>query len=157
MLKLIMFNCNCNSSSLNMVCFIIFGTMTFSNQEMLYTAAEDILSGHKIPTAVVLVTFVAPLMVVKIFAPWYIHRLPYWARLLMISLLMIIGIVIVSYAADIRVKIIGIVMNAVATGASELVLLSLASFYPQICISAFVAGTGLSSLISPLYYTGKFS
>ena len=143
-----------STSSLNVVCFVMFGTLTFFNQEMLLTAAEDILSGYNVPTAAVLVTFVAPLMAVKIFFPWCMQKVPYWLKILVITVFMMAGILIIAYGNDIRLKMVGIGMNAMATGASELVLLSLSSFYPQICISAFVAGTGLSSLISPLYYTG---
>ncbi|KAK3726608.1 hypothetical protein QZH41_018182 [Actinostola sp. cb2023] len=121
---------------------------------MLLNAAEDILSGYNVPTAAVLVTFVAPLMAVKIFFPWCMQKVPYWLKILVITVFMMAGILIIACGNDIRLKMVGIGMNAMATGASELVLLSLSSFYPQICISAFVAGTGLSSLISPLYYTG---
>jgi len=143
------------TSSLNVVCFVVFGLISFFNQEMLFTAAEDILSGHNVPTSTVLVTFVAPLMTVKLLFPWCIQKIPYWLKLLAITIFMMAGILMIAYGRDIRVQMIGIGMNAMATGASELILLSLSSFYPQICISAYVAGTGLSSLVSPLYYTGK--
>ncbi|XP_031550597.1 protein BTN1-like [Actinia tenebrosa] len=142
------------TSALNIVCFLVFGTLSFFNQEMLLTAAEDILSGNKVPTAAVLVTFVTPLMAVKIFFPWFIQKIPYWFKILVIMLFMMSGILIIAYADDIRLKMFGIALNAMATGASELVLLSLTAFYPQICISSYVAGTGISSLVAPLYYTG---
>jgi hypothetical protein len=144
------------TSALNIVCFVAFGTLTFFNQEMLLTAAEDILSGKEVPTAAVLVTFVTPLMAVKIFFPWFIQKVPYWIKILVITIFMISGILIIAYVEDTRIKMVGIALNAMATGASELVLLSLTSFYPQLCISAYVAGTGLSSLIAPLYYTGMY-
>lgn len=144
------------TSALNIVCFLVFGTLTFFNQEMLLTAAEDILSGYNVPTAAVLVTFVTPLMAVKIFFPWFIQKIPYWFKILMIMIFMMSGILIIAYVDNIRLKMFGIALNAMATGASELVLLSLTAFYPQICISAYVAGTGISSLVAPLYYTGRF-
>lgn len=142
-------------SAVNIFCFIIFGVLSFFNQEMLLTASEDILSGYKVPTPAILVTFVGPLMAVKLLCPWCIQRVPYWLKILVISLFMMSGILMIAYGRDFRVQLIGIGLNAMATGASELTLLSLSSFYPQICISAYVAGTGLSSLVSPLYYTGK--
>lgn len=145
------------TSSLNVFCFIAFGTLTFFNQEMLYTATEDLLSGRSVATAAVLVTFVAPMMTIKMLFPWCIQKVPYWLKIFLIPMFMMSGILMIAYSGDIRVQMIGVGLNAMATGASELIFLSLSSFYPQICISAYVAGTGLSSLVSPLYYTGKFN
>ena len=140
---------------LNVLCFYIFGTLSFFNQEMLYTASEDILSGRELPTATVLVSFVTPLAIIKICAPWFIQRIPYAVKICFISTCMVLGIALVVFFEDIRVRLVGIALNAVATGTAEVVFLGLTSFYPQVCISAFVAGTGMASLISPLYYTGK--
>lgn len=141
------------SGWLNTLCFFIFGTLGFFNQELLYTASEDILSGRKLPTATILVSFVTPLMITKIVAPWFIQKIPYLAKVFYIALCMTLGLALVVFVEDIRVKLVGIALNAMATGASEVVFLALTSFYPQICISSFVAGTGTASLISPLYYT----
>ena len=122
---------------------------------MLYTASQDILSGRKLPTTTILICFVAPLMVTKIIAPWFIQKIPYVARVSFIALCMITGLVLVVFVEDIKVKLVGISLNAIATGASEVTFLALTSFYPQTYISAFVAGTGMACLVSPLYYTSK--
>jgi len=139
---------------LNTICFCVFGTFTFFNQEMILIASEDILSGRQLPTATVLVCYVTPLMITKIVAPWFVQKLPYVAKASFITLCMVLGLSLITFVMDIKVKLTGIALNAIAAGASEVIFLGLTSFYPQICISAFVAGTGLSSLISPLYFTG---
>ena len=136
------------------LCFYIFGMLTFFNQEMLFPAAQDMLSGKQLPTATVLVCFVTPLMVTKIIAPWFIQRISYAVKTCSIALCMSIGLTLVAFFEDIRVKLVGIALNAMATGASEVVFLALTSFYPAVCISSFVAGTGMASLFSPIYYTG---
>ena len=143
------------TSWINILCFYIFGTLAFFNQEMLYTASEDILSGRELPTATILVCFVTPLMLIKITAPWFIQRIPYAVKTCFIALCMALGLVLIVFVEDIRMKLLGIAINAIATGTAEVVFLGLTSFYPQVCISAFVAGTGMASLVSPLYYTGK--
>lgn len=140
---------------LNPLCFYVFGTLSFFNQEMLFTASEDILSGRKLPTATILVCFVTPLMITKILAPWFIQKIPYLVKACYVALCMTLGLVLIVFVEDLRIKLVGIALNAMATGASEVVFLGLTSYYPQVCISAFVAGTGMASLISPLYYTGK--
>ena len=140
---------------LNTICFCIFGTFTFLNQELILIASEDILSGRQLPTATVLVCYVTPLMITKIVSPWFVQKITYVVKISFITLCMITGLSLIVFVEDIKVKLTGIALNAVAAGASEVIFLSLTSFYPQICISAFVAGTGMSSLISPLYYTGK--
>ena len=145
-----------NKTWLNVLCFYVFGTMTFFNQEMLFPAAEDILSGRQPPTATILVCFVTPLMVAKIAAPWFIQRIPYAVKTCFIALCMALGLLLIVFVEDIRMKLLGIALNAMATGTAEVVFLGLTSFYPQVCISAFVAGTGMASLFSPLFYTGKY-
>lgn len=142
---------------LNILCFCVFGALSFFNQEMLYTASEDILSGRQLPTATILVCFVTPLMITKIIAPWFIQKFPYVAKVSFVVLWMTVGLILIVFVEDIKVKLTGIALNAMATGASEIIFLGLTSFYPQICISAFIAGTGMASLISPLYFTGKLN
>lgn len=139
---------------LNVLCFYVFGTLTFFNQEMLFPAAEDILSGRNLPTATVLVCFVTPLMITKLTAPWFVQRISYAVKTCSIALCMSIGLTLVAFCEDIKVQLLGIALNAMATGASEVVFLALTSFYPGVCISSFVAGTGMASLFSPNYYTG---
>ena len=140
---------------LNVLCFYVFGTLAFFNQEMLFPAAEDILGGRQLPTATVLVCFVTPLMITKLTAPWFMQRIPYFAKICFIALCMSLGLTLVALFEDFRAKLFGIALNAMATSAAEVVFLALTSFYPGICISAFVAGTGMASLISPNYFTGK--
>lgn len=142
---------------LNTVSFCVFGTFTFFNQELILIASEDILSGRHLPTATVLVCYVTPLMITKIVCPWFVQRITYLAKASFITLCMITGLSLIVFVEDIKVKLAAIALNAIAAGASEVIFLSLTSFYPQISISAFVAGTGMSSLISPLYYTGKLT
>jgi len=145
---------NRKSSWLNVLCFYIFGTMSFFYQEMLYTASEDILSGRKLPTSVIIVTFVTPLAAVKLIAPWFIQRISYVFKICFIATFMVAGLVLIIFVNEMHLKMVGIALNALSTGMAEVVFLSLTSFYPQVCISSFVAGTGMASLVSPLYYTG---
>ena len=146
---------NRQSSWLNVLCFYIFGMMAFFYQEMLYTASEDILSGRRLPTSVIIVTFVTPLAAIKLIAPWFIQRISYVVKICFIATCMVAGLVLIIFVKEMHLKLVGIAMNALATGIAEVVFLSLTSFYPQVCISSFVAGTGMASLVSPLYYTGK--
>lgn len=140
---------------LNVLCFYVFGTLAFFNQEMLFPAAEDLLSGRQLPTATVFVCFVTPVMITKLAAPWFMQKISYVVKTGSIALCMSLGLALVAFFEDFRAKLFGIALNAMATSAAEIVFLALTSFYPAICISSFVAGTGMASLISPNYYTGK--
>lgn len=142
-----------SASGLTVFCFYICGTLSFFNQELLYTASEDILSGRDLPTATVLVCFVVPLLAVKVLAPWFIQRIPYAVKVSFIALTMALGLAVIAFVEEIALKLVGIVLNALASGTAEVTFLGLTSFYPQICISSWVAGTGMASLVSPLYYT----
>ena len=122
---------------------------------MLLIASQDILSGLKLPTATILICLVAPLTITKIIAPWFIQKIPYIVKVFFVALSMTLGLSLIVFVEDIKVKLVGIALSSMATGTSEITFLGLTSFYPQTCISAFVAGTGMTCLISPLYYTGK--
>lgn len=139
----------------NILAFYVFGILTFFNQEMILTASEDILSGKVLPTSTVLTAFVTPVVLTKILAPWFLEKIPYVIKTIVIALLMSSGVLLIVFAGNVKVKLLGISMNAIATGGSEMVFLALTSCYSQVCISAFVAGTGMASLLAPLYYTGK--
>lgn len=124
---------------------------------MLFIASEDILSGLKLPTSTILLCSVAPLTITKIIAPWFIQKIPYVIKVFFVALCMTSGLSLIVFVENIKVKLVGIALNSVATGTSEVTFLGLTSFYPQTYISAFVAGTGITCLVSPLYYTGKRS
>ena len=121
---------------------------------MLLIASQDILSGLKLPTAIILICVVGPLTITKIIAPWFIQKVPYVVKVSFVALCMTLGLVLIVFAEDINVKLVGIALNSMATGTSEVTFLALTSFYPQNYISAFVAGTGMACLVSPFYYTG---
>ncbi|XP_027060503.1 protein BTN1-like [Pocillopora damicornis] len=140
-------------NSMDNLCFYVFGVITFFNMEMLFIASQDILSGRNLPTATILVCYVTPLMITKIFAPWFVQRISYLVKVSFIALWMMLGMALIVFVEDIRVKLVGITLNAMAAGMSEVIFLALTSFYPQIAISSFLAGTGSASLISQLYYT----
>lgn len=137
---------------MNVLCFYMFGTLSFFNQELLFIASQDILSGRKLPTATILVCFVTPLMITKILAPWFVQRIPYVVKTCIIALDMALGLTLIVFVENMEVKLLGICLNAMATGSAEVVFLGLSSFYQPICISSYVAGTGMASLFSPLYY-----
>ena len=139
----------------NILAFYVFGVLTFFNQEMILTASEDVLSGKVLPTSTILVLFVTPLMVTKIVAPWFLEKIPYIVKTLLITVMMSSGILLIVLMRNTKVKLLGIALNAIATGGSEITFLALTSCYSQVCISAFVAGTGMASLLAPLCYTGK--
>ena len=140
---------------LNTICFYIFGFFAFFNVEMFVIGAQDILSGRNIPTAILITCFEGPLVMAKLVIPWFQQKIPYVVKMFFIASFMILGLSLVVFANDFKVKILGVGLNAMAAGATEATSLALASFYPKICISAFVAGTGTGCLIAALYYTGN--
>ncbi|PFX31777.1 protein btn-1-like [Stylophora pistillata] len=138
---------------LNISCFYIFGIISFFNVEMFSVAAQDILSGRDVPTAILITCYEGPLLMAKLVIPWFQEKIPYVAKMFFIASFMILGLSLVVFANDFRAKILGVMLNAMAAGACEATSLALASFYPKICISTFVAGTGSGCLIGALYYT----
>ena len=141
---------------LNTFCFYIFGFFAFFNVEMFLIGAQDILSGRNVPTAILITCFEGPLVMAKLVIPLFQQKIPYVVKVFFITSFMILGLSLVVFVKDFRVKILGVGLNAMAAGANEATFLALASFYPKLCISAFVAGTGTGCLVAALYYTGNY-
>ena len=141
---------------LNTFCFYIFGFFTYFSVEMFVIGTQDILSGRNIPTAILITCFEGPLVMSKLVIPWFQEKIPYVVKAFFIAFFMILGLSIVVFVNDFRVKILGVGLNAMAAGANEATFLALASFYPKLCISAFVSGTGSGCLIAALYYMGNY-
>ncbi|XP_032221255.2 protein btn-1 [Nematostella vectensis] len=139
-------------SLLNISAFLVFGLLTFVNMEILFTAAEDILSGFNIPTASLIICFNVPLVVAKIVLPWCFQRFPYVVHVTWLTGFMILGTLFIVFVDSMVAKMVGLGLNAMATGGSELVFLALTAYYPKVCVSAFVCGTGIAALVAPLYY-----
>lgn len=139
----------------NILCFVAFGILSLVFDEMSLIAAQDFLAGSRIATSNVIIAIALPVLIVKIFAPWFIQKCSFLSKTILVVLLFIAGLVVLVTVEEVRGHLAGVSIVESGVSLSELTFLSLTAFYNQVTVSAFVAGIGLASLLAPLYYTSK--
>ena len=104
-------------------------------------------------TSEVLLFDVIPSFLTKLLAPYFIHLLPYSARIILISVISAIGMLLValtpSYTdgGSIASKMIGVMLASAASGGGEVSFLGLTHYYGQFSLAAWGSGTGAAGLV----------
>lgn len=124
---------------------------------VVVSGSQDILGGTYIPTTSILASHVATMVIVTSFLPWYMQRIPYYWRTLIVFTAMACGTLLLITVHSVYVKIIGVSLNALAHGLGEISFLALSAFYGRFSITSFAAGSGAGILLGPIYYTGTVS
>lgn len=119
------------------------------------SASQDILAGTYIPTTTILASHVATMVIVTSSVPWFMQKISYLWRTLIVVFAMASGTIVLMTVQNVYVKIAGVSLNALAHGLGEISFLALSSFYGKISVTSFAAGSGVGILIGPIYYTGK--
>ena len=78
-------------SSRNIACFFAFGILSFIYDTTSIAASEDVLSGSDIPTAVVSIAISAPILALKVTAPWFPQKCSYLLKSCLVVLLLFVG------------------------------------------------------------------
>ena len=134
--------------------FFVFGTLCYATYSLIIAGAQDILAGTFIQTSMVLVAGVGPNLLVNLFGPYFMQKIPYFVRITLVYLVDISGFVILALVKQVHWKLIGVGIVSFGFGVCETTFLALTSFYHEVASTAFSAGTGVGFLITPLYYTG---
>lgn len=121
------------------------------------SASQDILAGTYIPTTTILASHVATMVIVTSSVPWFMQKISYLWRTLIVVFAMASGTIVLMTVQNVYVKIAGVSLNALAHGLGEISFLALSSFYGKISVTSFAAGSGVGILIGPIYYTAMTS
>ncbi|KAJ5437627.1 Major facilitator superfamily domain general substrate transporter [Penicillium cf. griseofulvum] len=134
------------------VAFWLFGLINNVLYVIILSAAVDLV-GPDVPKGLVLLADVVPSFATKLVAPYFIHLVPYWMRILVFAFLSSVGMLVVAmspgYTAGgtISSKIAGIVLASLSCGAGELSFVGLTHFYGPFSLAAWGSGTGAAGLI----------
>lgn len=130
------------------ISFLTFGLLNNILYVVILSAAVDLV-GSLTPKAVVLLADILPAFIIKLTAPFFIHKIPYTHRIWSLMILSSLGMVIISISGEkaILLKILGICMASLSSGLGELTFLQLTHFYAEIySIGGFSMGTGFAGL-----------
>ncbi|KAG0301453.1 battenin CLN3 protein [Dissophora globulifera] len=101
---------------------------------------------------VVLLADITPSLLIKMIAPYFIHKVPYPVRIIFCASLSFSAIVLIAMADTISIRLIGVMMASLSSGLGELTFLMLSSFYRLQMVSAWSSGTGGAGLLGALLF-----
>lgn len=134
------------------VAFFVFGALLCGANSLVVAGAQDTLAGTLIQTSTVLLANSLPNLVACSVAPYFMQNIPYSVRISAVGMSYICGALTFAMATQINWKLFGIGLTSFALGAGETTVSALTSFYSEICLTAFSAGTGTGFSMAPLYY-----
>lgn len=119
---------------------------------IILSAALDLV-GPNVPKGVVLLADVIPSFLTKLCAPYFIHAVPYHARIIVFVGLSACGMLLVALTpgytdgSTISTKLAGVILASLSSGCGELSFLGLTHFYGPFSLAAWGSGTGGAGLI----------
>ncbi|KJR82095.1 battenin [Sporothrix schenckii 1099-18] len=135
------------------VSFWLFGLINNVLYVIILSAAQDLVG--TLPKGVVLLADVLPSFATKLVAPYFIHRVPYAARIPVFVALSSAGMLLVATTpatASVAVKLTGVVLASLSSGGGELSFLGLTHFYGPLSLAAWGSGTGAAGLVGAGLY-----
>ncbi|CAF5052638.1 unnamed protein product [Rotaria sp. Silwood1] len=162
---------------LEFIGFWLLGLCNNFGYVVMLSAAHDILKQEKndnstqpvshnttnqfdcnpISTGAILLVDVLPELIIKLIAPFFMHKISYNIRFVFIVLFAASALIIVGTSKVIALSLFGVVCASISAGVGEVTMLQLTSFYAKHTVSAWSSGTGAAGLFGALSYTGLTS
>lgn len=130
--------------------FWIFGLINNVLYVVILSAAADIV-GPKLPKSLVLLADIMPAFIIKLIAPFFMHRLSYSRRIVSLIVLSCVGMFLVSYG-KLSVCLVGIVLASISSGFGEVTFLQLTHYYKEVALNGWSSGTGGAGLFGSGIY-----
>ncbi|KAI0484050.1 BTN1 protein [Xylariaceae sp. FL0804] len=131
-----------------LLAFWLFGLMNNVLYVLILSAAQDLV-GSDVPKGLVLLADILPSFCTKLVAPYFIHYVPYWVRVIVFAACSASSMLIVAltpHDQSVGIKLVGVTFASFASGAGELSFLGLTHFYGQLSLAAWGSGTGAAGL-----------
>ncbi|KAF2741006.1 batten's disease protein Cln3 [Polyplosphaeria fusca] len=138
--------------------FWLFGLINNVLYVIILSSALDLV-GPNVPKGVVLLADVLPSFVLKLCAPYFIHKIPYNVRILAFTAVSAAGMLIIALtppeqdSRSIGIKMFGVILASLSSGGGELSFLSLTHYYGHFALAAWGSGTGGAGLIGAGAYS----
>ena len=132
--------------------FWLFGLINNVLYVVILSAALDLV-GPNVPKGIVLLADVIPSFFIKLCAPYFIHAVPYQARIMAFAALSAIGMLLIALTPSftqggtVLTKMTGVVLASLSSGGGELSFVGLTHFYGPFSLASWASGTGGAGLI----------
>lgn len=108
---------------------------------------------NPVSTAAVLLADILPTLIIKLFAPFVIHKLSYGTRVLFCAIMAATSFLLVSFSSAVWMSILGVVFASISSGLGELSYLSLTVFFDRDVLEGWGSGTGGAGVAGALLYS----
>ncbi|XP_070778654.1 battenin [Enoplosus armatus] len=109
---------------------------------------------NPVSTAAVLLADILPTLIIKLLAPFVIHKLPYGVRVLFCAIMAAMSFLLVSFSSAVWMSILGVIFASISSGLGELSFLSLTVFFSRDVLGGWGSGTGGAGVGGALLYSG---
>ncbi|XP_059204701.1 battenin [Centropristis striata] len=109
---------------------------------------------NPVSTAAVLLADILPTLVIKLAAPFVIHKMPYGVRVLLCSFMAATSFLLVSFSSSVWMSILGVIFASMSSGLGELSFLSLTVYFSREVLGGWGSGTGGAGVLGALVYSG---
>ncbi|XP_074511098.1 battenin isoform X3 [Sebastes fasciatus] len=108
---------------------------------------------NPVSTAAVLLADILPTLVIKLSAPFVIHKLPYGFRVLFCTVTAATSFLVVSFSSAVWMSILGVIFASISAGLGELSFLSLTVYFSRDVLGGWGSGTGAAGVAGALLYS----
>ncbi|KAI1134301.1 Batten's disease protein Cln3 [Hypoxylon sp. FL0543] len=143
-----------NADTSVLVAFWLFGLINNVLYVIILSAAQDLV-GSDVPKGLVLLADVLPSFLTKLIAPYFIHKVPYWLRVIAFVAASSLGMFMLALTPpekSVGVKLAGVIFASLSSGAGELSFLGLTHYYGHLSLAAWGSGTGAAGLVGAGLY-----
>ena len=123
-----------------------------SNNTKSFTHSNEGFHCNAVSTGAVLLADIIPSLLVKWTAPFYIYRISYHIRVVVVIILLAASFLTVSFSKGHFESLLGVVFSSISSGAGEITFLSLSVHFKKTTISAWSSGTGMAGVGGALSY-----
>ena len=91
-------------------------------------------------------TDIGPSFLIKLFAPYFLHNIPYHVRVTAFIVISVLGMLIVALSPLISIKMLGVALASLSSGGGESTFLGLTHYYGAGSLAGWGSGTGGAGL-----------
>ncbi|KAM9744748.1 battenin isoform 2-T2 [Menidia menidia] len=106
-----------------------------------------------VSTGAVLLADILPTLLIKLVAPFVVHKVPYGLRVLFCAFMAASSFLLVSFSSAMWMSILGVVFASVSSGLGELSFLSLTVFFSRTVLEGWGSGTGGAGVAGSFLYS----
>ncbi|KAK5600711.1 hypothetical protein CRENBAI_011867 [Crenichthys baileyi] len=107
-----------------------------------------------VTTGAVLLADILPTLIIKLFAPFVIHKVPYGFRVLFCVAMAAASFLLVSFSSAVWISLVGVIFASISSGLGELSFLSFSVFFDRNVLEGWGSGTGAAGVAGSFLYSG---